>query len=235
MGTIFKFKHFQIDQRGCAMKINTDGVLLGAVADHEQPRSVLDIGTGTGVIALMLAQRFRNAEIDALEIDFMAAEAAQINCANSPYALRSKVFATSFEEFSSSQQYDLIVSNPPYFVNDLKNTEKRKELARHTSEGFFDLLLKKSAALLHPQGRIWLILPVKQAEKLVVNAVLHKLFLSKVIHVHSDQDKPAFRQIICLDFNRSLSVQEEHIYIYAALGEYTVQYKTLLRDFFLAF
>jgi len=235
MGSIFKFKDFEIDQRGCTMKINTDGVLLGAVADHDLPLSVLDIGTGTGVIALMLAQRFENAEVDAVEIDLQAAEAAQLNCANSPYAMRSRVFATSFKDFSSSGQYDLIVSNPPYFVNDLKNTEKRKELARHTDDDFFDLLLRKSAALLHPEGKLWLILPVKQAEKMIVNAVLYKLFLSKVIYVHSDQDKPAFRQIICLDFKRSLIIEEERIYIYAALGEYTIQYKTLLRDFFLAF
>lgn len=235
MGSIFKFKQFEIDQRGCAMKINTDGVLLGAIVGHAQPLHILDIGTGTGVIALMLAQRFESAQIDAVEIDPAAATAAAANFANSPFAGRVAAHGNAYQSFHTLQRYDMIVSNPPYFVNDLKNPEKRKELARHADEDFFDALLRKSAALLTPGGKLWLILPVKQAEKIVVNAVLYKLFPSKIVSVYSDQHKEAFRQILCLDFNNAAQPVQEHVYIYEALGKYTPQYQYLLKDFFLAF
>lgn len=235
MGSVFRFKQFQVDQQGCAMKINTDGVLLGATVMHTQPADILDIGTGTGVIAMMLAQRFDQAKIDAVEIDSSAAATAGKNFLDSPFKDRTAIYPVPFEQFETDSLYDLIVSNPPYFVNDLKNPEKRKEIARHTHEDFFDLLLRKAVKLLKDTGALWLILPVKQAEKVIVNAVLHKLYPSKVIHIYSDKDKAAFRQIICLDFAGHRPLAEEHIYIYAAEGVYTDQYKELLRDFFLAF
>jgi tRNA1Val (adenine37-N6)-methyltransferase len=235
MGSLFRFKRFEVDQQGCAMKINTDGVLLGGVVLHTLPLDILDIGTGTGVIAMMLAQRFDQAKVDAVEIDMSAAATAGKNFLHSPFAGRITIYPVSFEEFDTAAKYDLIVSNPPYFVNDLKNQEKRKEIARHTHEDFFDLLLRKAAKLLKDSGSLWLILPVKQAEKVVVNAVLYQLFPSKIIHIHSDAAKDAFRQIICLDFKNDRPLLQEHIYIYEAEGIYTDQYKKLLRDFFLAF
>ncbi|WP_367868460.1 tRNA1(Val) (adenine(37)-N6)-methyltransferase [Pedobacter sp. WC2423] len=234
MGSIFRFKQFEVDQTGCAMKINTDGVLLGAVAVHPAPLNILDIGTGTGVIALMMAQRFGSALVHAVEIDDSAAGSASVNCLNSPFADRMKVFHSSFEDFDTALKYSLIVSNPPYFVNDLKNPEKRKEIARHADEDFFDLLLKKAAGMLTEDGLLWLILPVKQAESVVVNAVLQKLFPSKIVHVYSDQTKASFRQMICLGFADG-PVVEEHLYIYEGQNLYTDQYKYLLRDFLLAF
>jgi len=235
MGSIFKFKQFEINQDGCAMKINTDGVLLGAIAVHEHPHHLLDIGTGTGVIAMMLAQRFIHARADAVEIDASAAAAADKNFQHSPFADRMQVHPLSFEKFATEVKYDLIVSNPPYFVNDLRNAEKRKEIARHTHEDFFDLLLRKAAAMLSATGALWMILPAKQAERVVVNAVLYKLYPARMIHIHSDDTKPAFRQIICLDFNRHQQLQEENVYIYKSKDHYTDQYKQLLKDFFLAF
>lgn len=233
MGSIFRFKQFAVDQAGCAMKINTDGVLLGAVAEHPAPVNILDIGTGTGVIVLMMAQRFSSSLVHAVEIDESAALAASKNCLNSPFADRTDVFHSSFEEFDTDLKYSLIVSNPPYFVNDLKNPEKRKEIARHADEDFFGLLLKKAAGMLTEDGLLWLILPVKQAESVVVNAVLQKLFPSKIVHVYSDQTKISFRQIICLGFSDK-PVLEEHLYIYEGQNIYTDQYKYLLRDFLLA-
>lgn len=234
MGSIFKFKQFEVDQDGCAMKINTDGVLLGAVADHPSPANILDIGTGTGVIALMLAQRFNTANLNAVEIDESAAKAASKNCLNSPFADRMMVAHSSFEDFKSDLKYEMIVSNPPFFINDLKNPEKRKEIARHADQDFFEILLKKAAGMLTKKGLLWLILPVKQAESVVVNAVLQQLFPSKIIHVYSDQTKTAFRQIICLGFDDRSPLQE-HLYIYEAKNLHTNQYKYLLKDFLLAF
>ena len=234
MGSIFRFKQFEVDQAGCAMRINTDGVLLAAMVSHSQPATVLDVGTGTGVIAMMLAQRFPGASVDAVEIDPSAAAAAEANFSNSPFADRTRLYALGIEEFSPPHPYDLIVSNPPYFVNDLKNPEKRKEIARHPGEFFFDMLLRKSAAMLQKTGSLWLILPVKQAEKVVVNAVLQRLFPVKIISIFSDHTKEPFRKIICLAFGQQQTVHEQ-VYIYASQGVYTDQYKQLLGNFFLAF
>jgi len=235
MGNIFRFKRFEVDQAGCAMRINTDGVLLGAMADFDQPLKILDIGTGTGVIALMLAQRFASAAIDAVEIDGSAASAASINSLNAPFSDRMKIYHTAIEDYQTLSRYDLIVSNPPFFVNDLKNKEKRKEIARHTHADFFELLLCKAAALMSSRGVFWLVLPVKQAEKVIRYAVLRQLFPVKIIHIYSDKTKVAFRQIVCLGFMPQMPVIHEHFYIYETEGVYTSEYRDLLKDYFLAF
>jgi len=235
MGSLFKFKQFEVDQTGCAMRINTDGVLLGAIADHPQPKKILDIGTGTGVIAMMLAQRFPLSAVDAVEIDESAAAAAQKNFQQSPFSARTTVHPLAYEKFETAAKYDLIVSNPPFFVNDLKNPEKRKEIARHTHEDFFDLLLRKAVTMMNASGSIWLILPVKQAQKVITNAVLHQLYPSRIINICSDQNKAPFRQVIVLGFQSSIRTVEDQVYIYEAENVHTEQYKHLLRDFFLAF
>jgi len=234
MGSIFRFKQFSVDQSGCAMKINTDGVLIGGIVKAEAPSRILDIGTGTGVIAMMLAQRFPEAFVDAVEIDASAASTAARNFSSSPFAPRLSVHEENILAFEPGSSYDLIISNPPFFVNDLKNPEERKRLARHADEDFFTGLIRKIAGLLNPVGECWLILPVKQAEELVVQAVLYKLFPSRIIHVHSDESKPEIRQVICFSFANAAVVHED-FYIYAAKGVYTEAYVSLLKEFFLAF
>ncbi|WP_316809844.1 tRNA1(Val) (adenine(37)-N6)-methyltransferase [Pedobacter heparinus] len=230
----FKFKQFEIDQTGCAMRINTDGVLLGAVALKPAATKILDIGTGTGVIALMLAQRFPEAKIDAVEIDEQAAFIATKNALNAPFSERIKVIHSAIEDYSTGERYDLIVSNPPYFVNDLKNPEHRKGIARHTDAVFFELLLRRIAGMLSSDGRFWFILPVKQAINVIDQAGAYGLKASVVLHIHSDESKPEIRQIVCLDYSMQPS-HHQNLYIYAALGVYTNAYKLLLKDFFLAF
>jgi tRNA1Val (adenine37-N6)-methyltransferase len=121
-GNIFKFKQFEVDQSGCAMKINTDGVLLGALATANNPQSIVDIGTGTGVIALMLAQRFAVTRIDGVDIDESAAETADRNFKGSPFQYRMYAHFDTFEGFFEShnwKKHDLIVSNPPFFLDSL--------------------------------------------------------------------------------------------------------------------
>ena len=234
MGSLFRFKHFEVEQADCAMRINTDGVLLGAIVAHAQPYHILDIGTGTGVIAMMLAQRFSQARVTAVEIDGPAALRAASNFEGSTFAGRLQVRHSDIKSYHSDDRFDLIVSNPPYFVNDLKNPEHRKGIARHAGDDFFDGLLRKVAAILSEKGKFWVILPTKQAQVLATNAVLFKLFPHKIIHVHSDASKGEFRQIICFGFDNEPLVQE-NFYIYLAAGIYTDAYKTLLKDFFLAF
>lgn len=232
--SVFKFKQFEVDQTGCAMRINTDGVLLGATVRHPSPGLILDIGTGTGVIALMLAQRFPEAKIHAVEIDEQATQAAGKNFQLSVFSERLTIKHTSIEEYNCAQQFDLIVSNPPFFVNDLKSEELRKGIARHADRDFFSMLVKKSDALLADGGMVWLILPVKQADEVVGIASQYGLSLMERIHIHSDQSKPTFRQIICLKKGQAV-LKENDFYIYESLKQHTAAYKELLKDFFLAF
>ena len=232
--SIFKFKQFDIDQTGCAMKINTDGVLLGAIVSHPSPKRILDIGTGTGVIALMLAQRFADAVIDAVEIDRQAAETAGRNFQLSVFSERLSISHTAIEQYNHPGKFDLIVSNPPFFVNDLKNEEVRKGIARHADEDFFSLLVEKSNSLLADDGQIWLILPVKQADEVIDIASQYNLSLAERINIQSDENKPTFRQIICLKKGETLLIESD-FNIYESLKEHTKAYKLLLKDFFLAY
>jgi len=235
MGSIFKFKEFEVNQAGCAMKINTDGVLLGATVVQNQPEYILDIGTGTGVIAMMLAQRFPEAQVDAVEIDESAANAAINNFANSKFATRSKAYLSPIADYQTTRKYDLVVSNPPFFVNDLKNPEIRKGIARHADEEFFESLVQKVSKILSDQGSFWLILPVKQAELLVESATKYGLSLQRRIAICSDQSRPVIRHIICLSKQKTAAIASENFYIYESKGIHTSAYKELLKDFFLAF
>lgn len=232
--SIFKFKQFEVDQAGCAMRINTDGVLLGATVKHPSPTAILDIGTGTGVIALMLAQRFPEATIHAVEIDQQAAETAEKNFQFSVFSERLTINHTSIEQYEYARQFDLIVSNPPFFVNDLKSEEFRKGIARHADEDFFSMLIKKSSGLLTDEGLIWLILPVKQADEVIGIAAYYNLSLAERIHIHSDESKPTFRQMICLKKGETV-LRERDFNIYESFKQHTAAYKELLKDFFLAF
>jgi tRNA1Val (adenine37-N6)-methyltransferase len=194
----------------------------------------LDIGTGTGVIAMMLAQRFENAVIDAVEIDQSAARAAGLNFLNSPFQDRLSAFNGDIASYESAYSYDLIVSNPPFFINDLKSTESRKRIARHAADSFFEMLIAKSAELLSEKGLIWLILPVKQADLVVSLGGDHGLYLNQVVNIHSDISKPLIRKVICLSKHPE-ELKEETFYIYESEKVYTEAYRWLLRAFFLAF
>ncbi|SDH46009.1 tRNA1Val (adenine37-N6)-methyltransferase [Pedobacter terrae] len=232
--SIFKFKQFEVDQTGCAMKINTDGVLIGAMANQHAPKNILDIGTGTGVIALMLAQRFPESHIYAVEIDGQAAETAGRNFQLSVFSERLSINHIAIEQYNPATQFDLIVSNPPFFVNDLKNEEVRKGIARHAGEDFFGLLIEKSNSLLADEGQIWLVLPVKQADEVIAIASQYHLSIAERINLHSDENKPTFRQIICLGKNKTI-LKESDFYLYEDLKVHTPEYKILLKDFFLAY
>ncbi|MFD2286644.1 methyltransferase [Pedobacter petrophilus] len=232
--SIFKFKQFEVDQTGCAMKINTDGVLIGAIASHHQPKRGLDIGTGTGVISMILAQRYPQLSVHAVEIDAQAAETAGKNFEHSDFNSRLSISHMAIEHFETADKFDLIVSNPPFFVNDLKNEEVRKGIARHADDEFFEMLIGKANELLATQGRFWLILPVKQANEVIALALIRQLKLVERINLHSDAQKPTFRQIICLTKEES-EFRETDFNIYESLKVHSQAYKLLLKDFFLAF
>jgi tRNA1Val (adenine37-N6)-methyltransferase len=234
MKNSFRFKQFEVDQSNCAMKINTDGVLLGAMVQHENPKRILDIGTGTGVIALMLAQRFASAQVHAVEIDEQASATAKRNFEHSAFSKRLSVAHIAIEQYHHPEKFDLIVANPPFFVNDYKNAEPKKEIARHASNTFFAELIKKVDELLNDDGYFWFVLPIKQADEVVCRGEELGLYEMKRISLHSDVSKPEFRRIICLGRGRADLGKEDFI-IYEREKKYTKAYEALLKDFFLAY
>jgi len=234
---MFQFKQFSVDQSGCAMKINTDGVLLGAITDAANPGAILDIGTGTGVIALMLAQRFTKAKVDAVEIDEIAAQTAERNFKGSPFDDRLTVYAEGFEDYFDQfpeRKYDLIVSNPPFYINSLKSPGAKKTLAKHTDLDFFEQFIKAVSKHLTPDGYCWLILPVNIAEQVIALAADCLIYPKKMINVFSYPHSSAHRTILCLSFNKVLH-ETCNFTIYKVAGQYSEEYKTLLQPYFLAF
>ena len=235
--SVFKFKQFSIDQTNCAMKINTDGVLLGALAEAIEPQSVLDIGTGTGVIALMLAQRFITAKIDAVDIDEGAAETARKNFSKSPFVSRVLAYATGFETFFeqyANKKFDLIVSNPPFFLNSLESPGIKKNLARHTDEGFYQRLIKAVAGHLTVTGTCQLILPVPTANMVKDLLPGYQLHLQKQINICSFPDDAPHREILVIGKMRT-DITKETFVIYNSPKVYSAAYQTTLKEFFTIF
>lgn len=233
---VFRFKQFSVNQGGCAMKVNTDGVLLGALAMATDPDTILDIGTGTGVISMMLAQRFPNALADAVEIEPSAAEAARQNLDGSPFRSRLNVHPVGFEQYfnSSEKKYDLIVSNPPFYIDSLASTGADKSLARHAGKAFFETLISSVALHLTPVGCCWLILPLLTADLVKSLLPLHRLHLNQVINIKSFEHSAPHRQVI--SFGLSNSPQpDSSIYIYEEQKVYSQSYSALLKDFLTIF
>ncbi len=232
---MFRFKQFIVDQTGCAMKINTDGVLLGAVADAQNPLSILDIGTGTGVIALMLAQRFINAHIDAVEIDASAAKTAAENFSNSVFNNRLTVFPIGIHPFFDEHpgnKYDLIVSNPPFFINSLESPKAKTTLAKHTDADFFEGLIKDAGVHLSPNGACWFILPIQTVALIKSLAIQNGMHSQKEISIRSFEHSEPHREIVCFGFEQK-TTEITNITIYETAGVYTSEYKILLQPFFL--
>jgi len=233
----FQFKQFTVWHDRCAMKVGTDGVLLGAWAPiHNSQFKILDIGTGSGLVALMLAQRYPAAQIDAIDIDEAAVEQARENFAHSAFSHRLSVFRSSLQnwQMANGTLYDLIVSNPPYFQNSLKNPDKGRELARHTDSLSYEELIHNSVRLLNPHGQLALILPAEAEEEIRTLAATHCLYCSRVTRVFSKQSKPARR--VLLAFSRSplsLSPTEDALVLEDEKGGRSAAYQELTKDFYL--
>ncbi|HSN49268.1 MAG TPA: methyltransferase, partial [Flavobacterium sp.] len=183
---MFSFKQFSIKQDQCAMKIGTDGVLLGAWTPIENnPNSILDIGTGTGIIALMLAQRSSANQIDALEIDENAYEQSVDNFENSPWSDRLFCYHAGLDEFveEPEDEYDLIVSNPPFHTEDYYSNNEQRDLARFQDAMPFEDLIEAAALLLSENGIFAVIIPYKEEGNFVALAKEYELYPLKITHV----------------------------------------------------
>lgn len=230
----FQFQQFRVHQDRCAMKISTDAVLLGAIAEANSPQHILDIGTGTGVISLMLAQRFPPAFITAIEIDADAAEQADENFKESPFSARLQVKNVRFQDFAVDQLYDLIVSNPPYFPDHLKSQNSKRNQALHTDALSFEEFLQKAVKLLKENGQLWVILPQRQMSDFTKLAGELGLFPKKKVLVRDSASKPVIREIASFSFGND-SMEIEEIHLKNVDGSFSDAYSSLISGFLLGF
>lgn len=247
--TIFRFKHFDVTNEASAMKVNTDGVLLGAwcTVNHSD-RKMLDIGTGTGVIALIMAQRLSLAlngtyssmedsgvNITGIDIDAVSAEEAALNFSRSVWKESLEALNMSLSGYAASrtESFDLIVSNPPYFENDLKCPSGRRSDARHADALSYSDVLSFAAERLSPCGRVAVVLPVSFEKKLLACASDHSLFLDRVMYVRSTSRKPFMR--IYAEFSRvRAALEREELTIHDGTG-YDIEYIKKTSELYLRF
>ncbi len=233
----FAFKQFTIKQNKCAMKVSTDAVLLGAWVVPNGSNFILDIGTGTGVIALMLAQK-SNATILAIDIDKDSTEQATHNVAQSVFNKKVNVVHTSFQEITKThtQKFNLIVTNPPYFIDSLKSTGDNRKYARHNDLLPFDDLIDGVKKLLEDKGKFCLILPKNEAIIFRELAQQKGLYLSKLMRVRT---KPSIetekRHLMQFEFKETEFSESTLIIESEKHFDYTQEYKTLTKDYYLNF
>lgn len=236
--SMFHFKRFSLSNSRSAMKVGTDGVLLGAWAELHTERhdaAVLDVGCGTGVIALMLAQRYPNARIKCVDIsDYAVAECGE-NIDNSPYANRVEVEAADFRTFADEQMYDLIVSNPPFFTEQLHSPDEQRAAARHEDSLPLSMLINRCASLLAPDGRVALVLPAARDEEVMLEATLAGLTPSRRCRVFTREGKPTRRTLWELSRSSGMALIESQLIIHEADGKFTDEYIALVKDFYLEF
>lgn len=232
----FQFKQFIIEQDKCAMKVGTDGVLLGAWTDVSDTNNILDIGTGTGLISLMLAQRSQpNTPIDAIDIDQGAFYQASENIERSIFKdkINCKLYALQGYVDVTLNKYDLIVSNPPYFSQSLLSPNKQRTLARHTDSLSINDLLVYSAKLLSPKGRLSVIYPHSEKDKCIDVALKQSLFVSKITNVYPRKDNSQPKRVL-LEFSTiNSNITETDITIETERHVYSSEFKLLVKDFYL--
>ncbi|WP_343328878.1 tRNA1(Val) (adenine(37)-N6)-methyltransferase [Polaribacter staleyi] len=238
MNKPFKFKEFTIHQDKTAMKVGTDGVLLGAwcsVADY--PDTILDIGAGTGVISLMIAQRSDAMTIDAVEVDENAYEQTVVNFEESDWGDRLYCYNATFTEFADEiaeeeETYDLVVSNPPFYTDAFESDDKARNKARFTSSLSFEELLVGVSKILSKKGKFAVVIPFKEEEAFIALAEENNLFLHRVCRVKGNETSEIKRCLMEFSFDVT-EVQEESLIIELKRHQYTEAYMNLTKDFYL--
>lgn len=233
----FQFKQFNVNQQLCAMKVGTDGVLLGAWTPHNNAQNVLDIGTGSGLVALMLAQRLPLATIDAIDLDPKAVTQASDNFMQSPWSNRLHASPQSLQEWAASTpptSYNLIVSNPPFFSNSLKSNDRSRNLARHTDTLPLQDLLQCSAQLLATDGILSLVYPYCSYPELEDIAWIHALFPQTITTVYPNPAGSP-KRILATFGKKRQTITRNQLYIRDENNEYSTEYQLICKDFYLNF
>lgn len=230
---MFRFKQFTIHDDQCAMKVGTDGVLLGAWVNTDQAQTVLDIGTGSGMIALMLAQRALNTVvIDAIEIESTCAQQAMQNVASSPWADRINVYHSALQDFAINKTYDLIVSNPPYFQNSMLPPNTSRANARHANTLPLHHLISCVRSLLADGGRLAVVLPFKEGKGFISLASIEGLYCIRECSFFSRKGKKQERWL--LEFAREPQLtQKEELVLHGNGETWSEDYQRLTRAFYL--
>lgn len=223
----FRFKNFTIKQSKKVFRVGTDGVLLGALADVENADKILEVGTGSGLISLMLAQRNPNAITSALDINAEAVALASENFRNSPFSNWIWAVHADFKEFKTEKRFDLIISNPPYFED---NPSEKDLLARQQRELSFDELIKKSAQLLSPRGRFSVIIPYSTGEFFKNKCTESGLFLENQINIFGIRNGHLKRLILEFSFKKKEFTESDFI-VEDSPRVYSAQYLKVTEDF----
>ncbi|MBO5890674.1 MAG: methyltransferase [Alistipes sp.] len=232
---MFRFKHFTLEDEHCAMKVGTDGVLLGAWADVESDRKILDVGTGSGIVALMALQRNPQAAVVALDIDSAAVAQTRSNADATPWHDRVVCVCSDVADYKSDTLFDHIISNPPYFVENTHSPNRQRDMARNADSLPFEVLVSSAERLLRRGGRLTVVLPTESAA-LFRRVAFDRLWLSRLCSVHTiDGDVP---KRVLMEFVLSeepLMPCCTELTIQHRGGDYTANYIALTKDFYLNF
>lgn len=231
--TYFQFKKFTIHQDNTAMKVTTEACLFGAWVQTFGARHILDIGTGTGLLTLMLAQKTTSeTQIHAVEMDKSALEQAKENISKSPWASRVRIFHQRIQDFQSVEGYDFIICNPPFFDNHLTSSNIAKNQALHQVSLSFEELLNAVGRLLNPNGYLAVLLPTYEMDIFRKLAHSRGFFPRNQLTVYNRPQKPIFRQIIIFA-QQEMEIQREEVLIREDSQEYSKAFRELLKDFYL--
>ncbi len=231
----FQFKQFIIQQNKTAMKVGTDGVLLGSWAKiSAKAERILDIGTGTGLVSLMMAQRSSAKVVDAVELNKSAYQQASENFKESDWSVRLSCHHSSFQEFSNEMEgnYDLIVSNPPFYISTQKTVLEDRDMARHSDNLPFIELLQGVAKLLNNKGSCAFVIPFSEQDNFILLAEKQGLFPSRIMHVKGNNESPIKRSLLQFSFVKSEILKKELV-IENSRHIYTKDYIELVKDFYL--
>lgn len=236
--TVFHFKQFSLSNSLSAMKVGTDGVLLGAwarvpVAAADSP--VLDVGCGTGVIGLMIAQRYSDVMVNCIDISTEAVEECSGNISRSPFASRVEAGRHDFLDYHDNRKYGLIVSNPPFFTERLHSPDALRASARHDDSMPLPSLLRCAVSLLSPDGCLALVLPAARDNEVLLEASLAGLYPVRQCKVYTRRGKVSRRTLWEFSLMHSGACEPSELFIQDGDGNFTEQYKALLRDFYLHF
>lgn len=229
----FQFKQFFIAHDQCAMKVGTDSILLGAWVNTTYVEHILDLGTGSGLLAIMLAQRTpHTCQIEAIEIEQQAYQQALDNARNSMWSDRIRILHSDIMQYEPNKAFDLIVTNPPYFLNSVASRSPERDRARALNQDHIHWLTQ-AAKWLTPTGKISMVLPLDSADKLIEQALTKQIFCTHYCQIFPKYGKPPKRVLLTFGLSQE-QCDYQTITIYQENNTYTPEFKTLTQDFYLS-
>ncbi len=230
----FRFKQFSIHQANSPLKLGTDGVMLGVWAHHPNPKRILDIGTGTGIIALMQAQKYPEAEVLAIDINPNSLMDARLNFKLSPWKHRLKAEEARAQEFTTDQAFDLIITNPPYFTEETKSESLEKDMARHQDSLSLGDIFAVSSRIMHENSLLQLIIPSSQKRDAIWEASLKEFYPTECTYLVTALGKPAERVMLSFRKAYQSAIAEDELHIHQeAKWEEILKWRRLKQCFYL--